>query len=265
MMNVRPDERQQPWRLNSFLDSLILELDRAQDTLAVKGINRRLTYTVKDLALDLQLFPHFDGRELRFLTAKPGENGAARVTFQLGSITDRQIREVTTAPLTEDDIAIDLIDDIDEETKSTLERMGVKSGKDLERMRDRNVDLKQASDNRVDYNRLAGIINRARRRGARPAVFGASLTTGGAGAPELRLEGENLAAPTPALALAASGGAYPLAFLNGEPVTVTSATERELTMAVPEELVRDGANALCVVLDPHAVVTVDLTSDEVQQ
>ena len=65
------------WKLNSFLDSLILELDRAQDTLAVKGINRPLTYTVKDVSLELQLFPNFDGRELRFTTAAPGETGAA--------------------------------------------------------------------------------------------------------------------------------------------------------------------------------------------
>ena len=59
------------WKLNSFLDSLILELDRAQDTLALKGINRRLPYTVRDLALELHLFPDFDGRDLRFITAGP--------------------------------------------------------------------------------------------------------------------------------------------------------------------------------------------------
>ena len=57
---------QRAWSLNSFLDSLILELDRAQDTLAVKGINRRLTYTVENLGLELHLFPEFDGGEIRF-------------------------------------------------------------------------------------------------------------------------------------------------------------------------------------------------------
>jgi hypothetical protein len=261
MTSIRPESRQQqPWRLNSFLDSLILELDRAQDTLAVKGINRRLTYTVKDLALDLQLFPHFDGRELRFITARPGENGAARVSFQLGSITDRQIREVTSAPMTEDDVSIEGLEDIDEETKSTLERMGVKSAKDLERMKNRNVDLRQATDSRVDYTKLAGVINRARRRSAQPAVLSASLTSGGAGDPELRLEGKHFAAPTPVLAMAAAAGTYPAAYLNGEPVTVLSASDEELTMSVPETLVREGANALRVVLDPWAVLTMDLQS-----
>lgn len=255
MTAPRPDGRQEPWRLNSFLDSLILELDKAQDTLAVKGINRRLTYTVKDLALDLQLFPQFDGRELRFVTARPGENGAARVTFQLGSITDRQIREVTTEPITEDDVAIDTVSDLDDETKNTLQRMGVKSARDIERMRDKNVDLKQASDNKVDYTKLAGIINRARRRHAAPQVRSASLSRQRIGEPELRLEGENLATPSTAFSLSTSAGAFPLAFLNGQPIPVTSASPTVLTLAVPESLVQRGANDLRLLLDPYAVVT----------
>ncbi len=37
------------WNLETFLDSLIFELDKAQDTLSVKGMNRKLTYTVKDM------------------------------------------------------------------------------------------------------------------------------------------------------------------------------------------------------------------------
>ena len=49
-----------PWNLESFLNSLIFELDKAQDTLSVKGLNRKLTYTVKDVALDLQIFPEYD-------------------------------------------------------------------------------------------------------------------------------------------------------------------------------------------------------------
>ena len=45
--------RAETWKLESFLDSLIVELDRAQDTLSVKGVTRRLTYTVRDVAVDL--------------------------------------------------------------------------------------------------------------------------------------------------------------------------------------------------------------------
>ena len=47
------------WNLESFLDSLILELDKAQDTLSLKGVTRKLTYSVLNVALDLQIFPQY--------------------------------------------------------------------------------------------------------------------------------------------------------------------------------------------------------------
>ena len=112
----------QGWSLKSFLDSLTLELDRVQDTLAVKSVNRRLTYTVRDVDLELHLFPSFDGEELRFTTAKPGETGAARINLQLGSITDRQIRETAGEPLTTADVAIETVEGIDERTKKSLKK-----------------------------------------------------------------------------------------------------------------------------------------------
>ena len=244
------------WKLNSFLDSLILELDRAQDTLAIKGINRRLTYTVRDLSLELHLFPEFDGSEIRFTTAKPGESGAAKVAFQLGSITDRQIRETTREPITEDDVAIEAIEGIDEETKTTLQKIGVKSARDVERMKNNNVDLREVSDNRVDYNRLAQVVNRARRQRTAPTVRGASLSPG-YGSPEpaieLIIEGSNLAT-------GAAAGEFPVAFLNDQRVDVVAASEREVRMAVREELVRPGANELTVLLDPYAVLSMELRS-----
>jgi KaiC/GvpD/RAD55 family RecA-like ATPase len=74
------------WGLEDFLDSLIIELDKAQDTLAVKGVTRPLTYTVKDVALDLHTFPIYDGRQVRFTTAQPGEAGASRLTIERGAV-----------------------------------------------------------------------------------------------------------------------------------------------------------------------------------
>ncbi|MCC6318285.1 MAG: hypothetical protein IT361_11405 [Gemmatimonadaceae bacterium] len=237
------------WRLNAFLDSLIMELDRAQDTLALKGMNRRLTYTVRDLNLELQLFPDFDGRELRFATAGPGESGAARIAFQLGSITDRQIRETTTEPPSRDDIAIEVMDDIDDQTKQDLRRIGVTTVKDIERMEKRNVDLKRAGGS-VDYTKLANIINRTRRRQSAPVVAKAMLV-GDESSPHLTLEGSNLAT-------ASSTGEFPLAQLNGSPVTFVSATASELRMVVDPDVLKPGLNTLRIALDPYAVITLDV-------
>jgi hypothetical protein len=238
------------WKLNSFLDSLILELDRAQDTLALKGINRRLTYTVRDLSLELQLFPDFDGRELKFTTAGPGESGAAKIAFQLGSITDRQIRETTREPPSADDVDITVMEDIDDQTKSELQKIGVKTVRDIERMERQNVDLKRAGG--VDYSKLANIINRTKRRQNAPAVAKALLLSRTEERPStLMLEGSNLAT-------AASVGDFPVATLNGSHVHVLGATSRAVNLAVPEGLLRTGSNELRVALDPYAVITLDV-------
>jgi hypothetical protein len=238
------------WRLNSFLDSLILELDRAQDTLALKGINRRLTYTVRDLELELQLFPDFDGRELRFTTAGPGETGAAKIAFQLGSITDRQIREVTREPPSKDDIAIDIVEGIDDDTKRELRKIGVTTVEDIERMERSNVDLKRASGN-VNYGKLANILNRTRRRQNAPSVSKALLVRSESDDPLLALEGRNLA-------MATSAGEFPLATLNSAPVHVVDASANEVRIAITPGLLREGANELRIALDPYAVITLDV-------
>jgi hypothetical protein len=239
------------WKLNSFLDSLILELDRAQDTLALKGINRRLTYTVRDLSLELQLFPDFDGRELRFTNAGPGDTGAAKIAFQLGSITDRQIRETTREPMSKDDVAIDVVDDIDEETKRELRKIGVTSINDIERMERSNVDIKRSSDG-VNYNKLANILNRTKRRQHAPAVAKAMLVAGEA-EPVLSLQGSNLAT-------VASIGDFPLATLNDTPVRIVNATSREVRIALQPGLLHEGVNELRVALDPYAVITLDVNA-----
>ncbi len=248
---MAPPKRQgSTWSLNSFLDSLILELDRAQDTLALKGVNRRLTYTVENLALELHLFPEFDGGEIRFATARPGETGAAKISFNLGSISDRQIREVTREPLTPDDVALTDVEGLDEEAKSTLRKIGVTSAKDLERMEQKNVDLTKVSGNKVDYNKLANVIKRAKRRMNAPTVVKASLSQEADGRQVLAVQGSNLSM--------AAAGDFPLAFLNDEPVEVLSASSGELRLGVTPQQVRGPHNELRVLLDPFAVMTMEL-------
>src|SRR5437763_15269695 len=98
------------WHLEDFVDSLVVELDKTRETLAVRAINKPLSYTVKDLALDLNIFPSYDGDQVKFVTAQPGQQGASRVTIQLSSITDQQVRATTKVPGKKNDINIDDID-----------------------------------------------------------------------------------------------------------------------------------------------------------
>ena len=66
------------WQLEDFVDSLVVELDKTRETLAVKAINKPLSYTVKDLALDLNIFPSYDGDQVPFVTAQPGSRALRR-------------------------------------------------------------------------------------------------------------------------------------------------------------------------------------------
>jgi hypothetical protein len=238
------------WGLEDFLDSLIVELDKAQDTLAVKGVTRPLTYTVKDVALDLHAFPVYDGRRVRFTTAQPGEHGASRLTIGLGSITDRVIREVTRGPVSADDVPLEEVDTLDEETRRNLERIGVRSATDVERVARRKVDLKAASGSAVDYADLASAINRSRRRRHAPRIMGIGLSRDDHGS-HLQIEGENLS-------LEASADDFPVALINGERVSVLRSGGTGMTLSVPDGLLRKGSNRVELALDPYAVVTLEV-------
>lgn len=239
------------WNLESFLDSLIFELDKAQDTLSVKGMNRKLTYTVKDVALELQIFPEFDGDTVRFTTAKPGETGASKVSLQLGSIRDNQIQEIAKRPLTKDDVSIEDIN-LPEPEKKQLRRLGIHSAEDLRRTtEERNVDIGKVTNEKVDYKQLANVINQARRKQNAPSVSKASVSQA-QGKTIVTLQGENLA-------IASSLDQFPLAMLNDKNIEVLSANEREVQLQVNEEQLQRGQlSQLKIALDPYAIVTMNL-------
>lgn len=235
------------WNLRSFLDSLVVELDKAQDTLAVKAINRPLTYSVKDVALELQIFPTYDGDIVRFTTAQPGQTGASKIQISLGSITDRMIRETAPPPKTADDLTLDDVPDLDEETKMNLNKVGVTSAKDLDRMKRRNIDLKSVAGKSFDYAKLADVINKARRSTAVPRVMAVSLTTDG---DILHVRGANLAPMVMA-------DGFPFAAVGNDPAEVVAVSDEEMKIRIDRRHLAEPCD-LHIALDPYAVVKMRL-------
>jgi hypothetical protein len=258
-----PSSANQAWNLESFLDSLIVELDRAQDTLSYKRLTRPLTYTVRDVALDLQIFPQFDGRKVRFVTAQPGDAGASKISIQLGSITDRQIKETTREPPGRDDIAIEDVEGLDSEVKDSLRKVGITSADDLDRIERRNVDVEKVIKRRddggeaaakpaVDYGNLARLIKKARRtRQFAPRVMGVDLDTVD-GRRILTIRGKNLAVE------ASAARTFPIAVLDDERMEMVAASEHSLQLAIPDTKLQDHAAVLKVALDPYAVITMEI-------
>ncbi|MEL6865621.1 MAG: hypothetical protein AAFP19_14435 [Bacteroidota bacterium] len=240
----------QSWNLETFLDSLIVELDKARETLAVKAINKPLTYAVKDLNLEMQLFPSFDGRKVQFVTARPGQTGASKIAIQLGSITDQQIRKTTKEPISKDDLSLEVIEEIDEDTKSNLRKIGVTSVKDLAEIERKNVDLEKASHQKVSYKHLAGLLQKARRSQFPPQVSKASFSKS-QGQVNLLVEGKNLAVDKTYV---------PVAIFNDQLVEILAFDKRQLNLKVEAKQVRSSQNELIIALDPFTVFKININN-----
>ncbi|ERM80823.1 hypothetical protein P872_12170 [Rhodonellum psychrophilum GCM71 = DSM 17998] len=239
------------WNLESFIDSLVVELDKARETLAIKAINKPLTYTVKDVGLDLHLFPTYNGDEVKFITAQPGQSGASRLSIQLGSITDQQIRQTTREPVSKDAITIDKID-VDNETRKSLRKMGVTSVNDLEKLENKNVDIANVSNNKISYKNLADIIKKSKRHSTPPSVGKVSLNMSGA-KPIIIVDGNNLHL---------DAGFEPVAVVNNKLVHVLTSDNRKLEIEVGPDTLKKGKNELVMTLDPFAIFKIDINQQD---
>lgn len=236
------------WQLEDFVDSLVVELDKTRETLAVKAINKPLTYTVKELALDLNIFPSYDGDQVRFITAQPGQEGASKVSIQLNSITDQQVRATTKSPGPKNDVKIDEID-VDKATKKKLRKLGVSSVDDLQQIEKKNVDLEKMADNDVDYRKLANQIQKSKRGQTPPRVSAVSFSHDQANGPCLVIQGENLAVDPKF---------RPVAVINQSLAEVMSSSDKELRIQIADarKLVKD--NEVILTFDPFALMRMNV-------
>ncbi len=235
------------WSLESFLDSLVLELDKARETLAVKAINKPLTYTVKDLSLDLQIFPSFNGEDVKFLTAQPGQIGSSKISVQLASITDQQVRATSKKISTKEDLSIDAAD-IDEDTKKALRKVGVTSMNDLKEIEYKNVDLQKVSpQKKLSYTDLINRIEKSKRDKAnRPKILSIATTNQ---ENILIIKGENLAI---------NKNLEPVVIINDRLTEVTKFNEKELHIKVNNGTIEKGNNSIIVTLDPYSIFKLNL-------
>jgi hypothetical protein len=235
------------WRLEDFVDSLVVELDKTRETLAVKAINKPLSYSVKEVALDVNAFPSYDGDHVRFVTAQPGQEGASKLTIQLNSITDQQVRATTKLTSVPEGEGLTEVG-VDAQTQSKLRRIGVRSVDDLRELEARKVDLKSATDSDIDYGQLARKIQQAKRAQSPPAVDGISLSQT-QGQPCLLLEGRNLGVdPT----------FPPVAVVNDRLAEVLSSGPGHLAICLDPDYPLSGENDVVVTFDPYAVVRVNV-------
>ncbi|HXT14990.1 MAG TPA: hypothetical protein VN706_05135 [Gemmatimonadaceae bacterium] len=239
------------WQLEDFVDSLVVDLDKTRETLAVKAINKPLSYTVKELALDLNIFPTYDGDNVRFVTAQPGQEGASKVSIQLGSITDQQVRATSKVPEKTKGPSLDDIA-VDKTTKKELRKLGVQSVDDLQRIERKNVDLKKVGNNDIDYRSISNQIQQAQRNDRPPLVRSVSLS---------REEGEPLALLVRGRHLAVNPQFPPVAVINNSLAEVLSSDEQHVRIALPASHDLSEPADLVLTCDPFAVLKVHVKGE----
>jgi hypothetical protein len=120
--------------VEEFLDAIASQLDRTQDALAFKAINRPLTYAIKDFSLQLQVFVEMDADgHVRFRSSGPNETGASTISIGFTTITRPMIEENTVALATSRTPSLAEAGFAPEERRR-LERLGVRNTSELRRL-----------------------------------------------------------------------------------------------------------------------------------
>ena len=206
--------------VEDFLQALTAQLDRAQDTLALKvRTGRPLTWALKDLSIDLHVFVEVDaaGRVL-MRSAGANEEGASIVHLSLAAITRPMVEENTlsirdeTDPRTIDELR--LSGRLDEDDRRRLDMVGVRTVGQLKRLTDVTTPAAVEATIGVPVDRLRALLEQA----ARPAVTGHEVVRRDGG-PLLRIQGVNL-----------SDGSTPEVRLAGELVEVLEVKPQQLVV-----------------------------------
>lgn len=117
--------------VEEFIDAITVQLDRVQDALRLKAVNRPLTYAVKDFSLDLQVFVEMDASgSIRFRTSGPNEAGASTVHLGFTTITKPMIEENAISMAATRSPSLQQMG-LTEDEQHRLERLGVRNSAQL--------------------------------------------------------------------------------------------------------------------------------------
>lgn len=135
--------------VEDFINAITAQLDRVQDALRLKAVNRPLTYALKDIALDLQVFVELDAQgNVRFRSSGANETGASTIRLGFTTITKPMIEENTISlAMTKGAHLEDL--GLAEEEARRLEQIGVRNAAQLQ-------ELKRSTDTKT-VARLSGV------------------------------------------------------------------------------------------------------------
>lgn len=150
-------DRNGSFLVEEFLEAITSQLDRTQDALRVKALNRPLTYALKDFSLELKAFVEMDSQgSVRFRSSGPNEPGASTVRIGFTTITKPMIEENTISLSETKSPSLEELGLNPVERKQLERRFGVRNAAQLKRL--------HSSTGTSGVSRLSGIpVNRLRR------------------------------------------------------------------------------------------------------
>jgi hypothetical protein len=120
--------------VEDFINAVAAQLDRVQDALRLKAVNRPLTYALRDFSLDLQVFVSMDPEgNVTFRSSAPNEAGASTIRLGFTTITKPMIEENTISLAMSRSPGLDELGLSPEETKR-LGQYGVHNAAQLKRL-----------------------------------------------------------------------------------------------------------------------------------
>lgn len=121
--------------VEEFITSITTQLDRVQDALRIKAVNRPLTYALKELHLELKVFVDMDPQgQVLLRAAGPNEAGASTLAMDFTTITKPMIEENTISLAASRSAPLDSLG-LKPEEQMKLERLGVTNLAQLERLK----------------------------------------------------------------------------------------------------------------------------------
>jgi hypothetical protein len=120
--------------VEDFITSITTQLDRVQDALRLKAVNRPLTYALKELHLELKVFVDMDAQgHVMLRAAGPNEAGASTLAMDFTTITKPMIEENTISLAATRSTPLDNLG-LKPEEQRRLERLGVTNLAQLDRL-----------------------------------------------------------------------------------------------------------------------------------
>jgi len=220
--------------VEDFLNSITVQLDRVQDSLRLKAINRPLTYALKDFALDLQVFVELDAHgSVRFRNASANEAGASTVRLGFTTITKPMIDENTISLAATRSPSLDQLG-IDATEQRRLEQLGVRNAAQLQNLASSTgtQTMSRLADMPIERLRQALQFGRPQIRQIGPAKTPPPVPSlpvppvirVAAGTPHLEVRGSQLIGP---------GSSVPAVRLNREMLSLAHAEDDRLVIALP--------------------------------